>query len=100
MGSGFESCFPMLWVVIALLSGLGCSKSFLNILDLPFSLKHQVRTKDATISCLGPVQRFAALPSVQCLKRRHLETCLIAVVVRKFRIWQTILPFGSMGEST
>src|SRR3954468_16740731 len=53
--SGLKMHFTVFVVVVALLSGLGGSQAVLNFPDLFFCLQHQVGTKYAVVSGLGPV---------------------------------------------
>src|SRR4051812_25356421 len=66
--------------------------------DLVFCILDHVWTEQLPLSCLGPVQRCPALAAIQDLKGSCLQTCLIAVVVRKLSIWQTLFPLHAKGD--
>jgi hypothetical protein len=69
-------------------------------LDLLFGLTENIWSKQLAFYGLGPVERGAALTSIQGFKGCHLQTNLIAFVVRKLGKGQTVLPFGSIRKKT
>src|SRR4051812_46959766 len=98
--TNFEVNTMVLLVIIGLLPRL-CSLEMLpDDLDPVFCLLDHVWTKQLPLSCLGPVQRCPALPAIQDLKGSCLQTCLIAVVVRKLSIRQTLFPLHAKRDHT
>jgi hypothetical protein len=98
--SHVEGNRPSLRVSIALLSGLGCLQTIPNELDLLFGLLNDIRTKYLAFSSLGPVERGTTLASIEGFKRGHLQASLVAIIVGKFREWQTVFPLGSIKQNT
>jgi hypothetical protein len=98
--SHVEGNRPSLRVGIALLSGLGCLQTIPNELDLFFGLLNDIGPKYLALSSLGPVERGTALASVEGFKRGHLQASLVAIIVGKFREWQTVFPLGSIRQNT
>jgi hypothetical protein len=97
--SHVEGNQPSLRVSIALLPGLGCLQTIPNELDLLFGLLNDIGSKYLAFSSLGPVERGTALVSVEGFKRGHLQASLVAIVVGKFREWQTVFPLGSIRQN-
>src|SRR3954468_16545917 len=69
-------------------------------LNLVFCFLDHIWTEQLPLTCLGPVQRCHALPAIQDLKGSYLQTCLIAVVVRKLSIRQTLFPLHAKRDHT
>jgi hypothetical protein len=66
---------------IALLTSL-CNPDILSyLLYQLFCILNNIRTEHLPLANLIPIQRSSALPTVQGLERRFLQTGLIAVVV-------------------
>src|ERR1041384_6730148 len=65
-----------------------------------FCLLDHIWTKQLPLTCLGPVQRCPALPAIQDLKWGCLQTCLVAVVVRKLSIRQALFPLHTKRDHT
>src|SRR3954463_9711718 len=98
--TNFEVNTTVPLVIIGLLPRL-CSLEMLpDDPDLVFCLLDHVWTEQFPLSCLGPVQRCPALPAIQDLKGGCLQTCLIAVVVRKLSIWQALFPLHAKRDHT
>jgi hypothetical protein len=66
---------------IALLSSLSDPQILLHLLYQLFCLFNDVRAKYLPLTNLIPIQRSPALPTIQGLERRLLQTGLITVVV-------------------
>jgi hypothetical protein len=82
------------------LSGLGCFQTIADELDLLFGLLDNIEPKYLALSSLGLVERGMTLTSVESFKRGHLQASLIAIIVGKFRKWQTVFPLGSIRQNT
>jgi hypothetical protein len=87
---------PPLWVTLTLLSGLGCFQTIEDEVDLLFGLLDNIGPKYLAFFSLRPVERGTALASVESLKRVHLQTSLIAIVVGELSERQAVLPLGSV----
>src|ERR1041384_8074427 len=98
--TNFEVNTTVLLVIIGLLPRLSCLEMLPNDPHLIFCLLDHVWTEQLPLSCLGPVQRCPALPPIQDLKRSCLQTCLIAVVVRKLSIRQALFPLHAKRDHT
>src|SRR3954470_23070358 len=98
--TNFEVNTTVLFVIIGLLPRLCCLEMIPDDPHLIFCLLDHVWTEQLPLTCLGPVQRCPALPTIQDLKGGCLQTCLIAVVVRKLSIWQTLFPLHAKGDDT
>jgi hypothetical protein len=83
-----------LWVGITLLSRLGGFQTVADELDLLFGFLNDIRPKHLAFSCFRPVKRGTALAAIQGFKGGHLQTSLIAIVIREFGKWQAVLPLG------
>src|SRR3954462_5384747 len=81
--TNFEVNTTVLLVIIGLLPRLCYLEMLPDDPHLIFCLLDHVWTEQLPLSSLGPVQRRLALPAIQDLKGSSLQTCLIAVVVRK-----------------
>src|ERR1041384_4292094 len=98
--TNFEVNITVLLVIIGLLPRL-CSLEMLpDDPDPVFCLLDHVWTEQLPLSCLGLVQRCPALPAIQDLKGSCLQTCLIAVVVGKLSIRQTLFPLHAKRDHT
>src|SRR3954464_11072660 len=98
--TNFEVNITVLLVIIGLLPRLCCLEMLPDDPDLVFCLLDHIWTEQLPLTCLGPVQRCPALPVIQDLKGSFLQTCLIAVVVRKLSIRQTLFPLNAKGDHT
>jgi hypothetical protein len=66
---------------VTLLTSLGDPQVLSHLLYQLFCLFNDIRTKHLPLANLIPIQRSPALPTIQGLERRFLQTGLIAVVV-------------------
>src|ERR1041384_301854 len=98
--TNFEVNTTVLLVIIGLLPRLCCLEMLPDDPHLIFCLLDHVWTEQLPLSCLGPVQRCPALSAIQDLKRSCLQTCLIAVVVGKLSIRQTLSPLHAKRDHT
>src|SRR3954465_5421064 len=98
--TNLESYTTVPFVIIGLLPRLCCLEVLLDDPHLIFCLLDHVWTEQMPLTCLGPVQRCPTLPAIQDLKGSCLQTCLIAVVVRKLSTWQTLFPLHAKGDHT
>jgi hypothetical protein len=91
------ACFELkrsaLLVGITFLSCLGSFQIGMNAVDYLFGLNDKVRTKDRPLARLDLVHRCTVATAIQSFERRHSETLLITVVVRKLSQQQTLVPF-------
>ena len=65
-----------------------------------FGFCDQVIAKKLAFTCLGPIQRSAALPAIENFEWGLARTRLEAVVVGQLGIWKTILPLHTEGNDT
>src|SRR3954469_16467898 len=98
--TNLESYTTVPFVIIGLLPRLCCLEVLPDDTDLIFCLLDHIWTKQLPLTCLGPVQRRPALPAIQDLKGGCLQTCLMAVVVRKLCIGQALFPLHAKGDDT
>src|SRR3954469_12038390 len=96
----FEINTTVLLVIIGLLPRLCCLEMLSDHLDLVLSFLNHIWTEQLPFSCFGPIQRSPALPAIQDLEGGCLQTFLIAIVVRKLSIRQTIFPLHGKGDHT
>src|ERR1044072_6743644 len=87
-------------VIISLFPRRCCLEVFPDDPDLVFCLLDDIWTEQLPLTCLGPVQRCLALLAIQDLKGCCLQTCLIAVVVRKLSIGKALFPLHAKGDDT
>src|SRR6185436_4039949 len=80
------------FIKITLLPRLGCSEICLYYFYFFLSLDHQFGSKYLTFSSLGPTQRSLTPSTIQGLEWCHLQTGLIAVVIRKLSQGKTFVP--------
>jgi hypothetical protein len=80
------------FVCINLLAGLCSFQVILNVTDRHFGPIDNVGTKDNLLSWLNPIEWHAALTSIQNVKRCHLQTLLVSVVVEELSPWEILVP--------
>src|SRR6185312_13220053 len=95
-----EMEFSATTISISLLTRLSNAKILTNNPDLLLGIFHQIWTKERSFSRFGPIDRSSAPSSIESFKRRHLDTCLITIVVRKLCEWQASNPFLLIYKST
>jgi hypothetical protein len=79
-------------VGIELLAGLGSLQIGLNTMNDFLSPRDKIGAKGHPLARFDLVQRCMASATVESFKRCHLETFLIAVIVRELRQWQALVP--------
>jgi hypothetical protein len=72
-------------ISIGLLMGLSNAKIFRNNLDLVLGIFHQIHAKEMPFPRFGPIDRCSTPSSIEDLKRRHFDTCLVTIVIGKLR---------------
>src|SRR3954465_1658400 len=85
--------FLVLAIVVAPLTRLSSFQMFTDNVNLIFSMLDNVRTNESSFPSFSPIQRGSTLTSVENFKGGHLQTTLIAIVIREFRKWKRFLPF-------
>src|SRR3954470_14515907 len=98
--TNFEVNTTVLFVIIGLLPRLCCLEVLSDHSDPVLSFLDDIWTEQLPLSCFRPIQRSPALPAIQDLEGGCLQTCLIAVVVRKLSIRQTLFPLHVKGDHT
>jgi hypothetical protein len=97
MLSHFKRDVSLLGVSIALLSAL----SYLQILsdpgDILLSFNNGGGTEKSSLPHLGQHQRCPTLSAVEGFKGSHLQTGVVAIVIRELGIGQTLFPIGPVG---
>src|ERR1041385_236596 len=81
--------FLVLAVIVALLAGLSSFQMLADNANLIFGMLYNVRTNESSFSSFGPIQRGSTLTSIKDFKGCHLQTSLIAIVVREFSKWKS-----------
>src|SRR3954462_8069087 len=92
--------FLVLAIIIALLTRLSGFQMFTDNANLIFGVLDNVRTNECTFPSFCPIQRGSTLTSIKNFKGGHLQTSLIAIVVREFSKWKRFLPFLAEGDDT
>src|ERR1041384_8363961 len=92
--------FLVLAVIVAFLAGLSSFQMFTDNANLIFSMLDNVRTNECSFPSFWPIQRGSTLSSIENFKGGHLQTSLIAIVVREFSKWKRFLPFLAEGDDT
>jgi hypothetical protein len=64
----------------------------LNSTDLLLGLFYKVDVVVPPFPRFHPVQRSSTLTSIQSFERSHLDTLMIAIIIREFSEWQPFLP--------
>src|SRR3954466_12198540 len=98
--TNFEVNTTLLLVIIGLLPRLCCLEVLSDHFDPVLSFLDGIWTEQLPFSCFGPIQQSRALPAIQDLERSCLQTCLIAVVVRKLSVRQAFFPLHANGDHT
>src|SRR4051812_39775109 len=98
--TNFEINTTVLLIIIGLLPRLCCLEVLSDHIDPVLSFLEGIWTEQLPFSCFGPIQRSPTLPAIQDLERSCLQTCLIAVVVRKLSVRQAFFPFHAKGDHT
>ena len=92
MVTHLELQFPSPDVCITLLPIMCCLNPFPDQLDLLYYLLDHLGSKHLSYACFIPADWRTTPPSVQSLERRHPDTHVVAIVVRKFYQRQMVLP--------
>src|SRR3954469_12841445 len=98
--TNFEMNTTVLLVIIGLLPRLCCLEVLSDHFNPFLRFLNDIWTEQLPFSCFGPIQRSPALPSIQDLEGGCLQTCLIAVVVRKLSVRQTLFPLHATRNHT
>src|SRR4051812_47053330 len=98
--TNLESYTTVPFVIVGLLPRLCCLEVLPDDPHLIFCLLDHICTEQLPLTCLGPIQQCPALPAIQDLKGGCLQTCLIAIVVRKLSIGQALFPLHAKGDDT
>ena len=88
----FESQLSSVSISITLLSELSHSQVVSNHSHLFFCVSKDIGSKHLSFTSLILEQGRSTFTSIQRIKRCHLETLLITVVVWELCIWQTLIP--------
>src|SRR3954469_18510488 len=73
---------------------------FTDNANLIFCVMYNVRTNESLFPSFRPIQRGSTLTSIENFEGGHLQTSLIAIVVREFSKWKRFLPFLAEGDDT
>src|SRR3954463_16386917 len=98
--TNFELNTTVLLVIIGLLPRLCCLEVLPDHFDPVLIFLDGIWTEQLPFSCFGPIQRSHALPAIQDLEGSCLQTCLIAVVVRKLNVRQAFFLLHAKGDHT
>src|SRR3954463_15021829 len=98
--TNLESYTSVPFVIIGLLPRLCCLEVISDNPDPVLCLLDHIWTEQLPLTCLGPVQRCPALAAIQDFKRRFLQACLIAVVVRELSIRQALFQLHAKRDET
>jgi hypothetical protein len=87
-------------VSVALLPALSDLQILSDLGDILLSFDNGSGTQKGSLPLLGPHQRCPTLFAVKSFEGNHLQTGLVAVVVRELSIGLTLLLIGSIGQHT
>ena len=87
-------------ISIALLTRLCFFEPFANQFNMFFRFFDKGWSKELPFAYFRPVQRCSTPSPIKSFKRRHLEACLIAIVIGKLGKCQAFLPIGVVGQHT
>jgi hypothetical protein len=85
---------------VALLTSLCDPQVLSHLLHQLFCLFNNIRTKHLPLANLIPIQRSPALPTIQGLERRFLQTGLVTIVIRELCKRQAFIPAGTILNRT
>src|SRR3954463_8307801 len=68
--------------------------------NLIFCVLYDVRTNESSFLSFSQIQRGSTLTSIKSFEGGHLQTSLIAIVIREFSKWKRFLPFLTEGDDT
>src|SRR3954471_16990299 len=91
---------PMMTIIVAFLTRLGCFQLITNNANLLFCLFDHVRSKELSFTGFGPVKGCSTSSSIEEFKRSHVQTRLGTIVIRKFGEWKRFLPILSERDNT
>ena len=100
MVTNFKNQRPAPLICITLLAGLSGFPICLYNTNLVLSLANHIGPKEIPFTGFRLVQWSPTPPSIQGFKGCHFDTFLIAVVVREFSEWQTLIPFLTIRKHT
>jgi hypothetical protein len=85
---------------VALLPALGYPQVLSNLRHIFLSFDYGGGTEEGSLPHLRPHQRRLTLSALKSFEGCHLQTGLVAVVVRELSVEQTLLPIRSVGQHT
>jgi hypothetical protein len=87
----YESLGTTSLVGTVLLAGLGSLQVGLNTMNNFLDLHEKIGAKGHPLARFNPVQRCTTSAVIESFKRCHLETLLIAVVIRELSQWKVLV---------
>jgi hypothetical protein len=100
MFSHFKRDVSPLGVSVALLPALSYLQILSDLGDILLSFNNGGGTGKGSLPHLGPHQRCLTLSVIKGFEGSHLQTGLVAVIVRELGIGQTLFPIGPVGQHT
>src|SRR3954463_9033253 len=84
--------WPMMTIIVALLTRLGCFQLLTNNANLLFCFLDHIRSKELSFTGFGPVQWCSTFSSIEKFNGCHAQTRLEAVIISKLGEWKRFLP--------
>src|SRR3954469_1504928 len=91
---------PMMTIIVAFLTRLGCFQLITNNTNLLFCFLDHIRSKELSFTGFRPVKGCSTSSAIEEFKRSHVQTILIAIVIRKFGKWKRLIPILSERDNT
>src|SRR3954463_12122866 len=84
--------WPMMTIIVAFLTRLGCFQLLTNNANLLFCFLDHIRSKELSFTGFCPVQWCSTFSSIEKFKWFHAQARLEAVVISKLGEWKIFLP--------
>src|SRR3954453_281696 len=81
---------PMMTIIVAFLTRLGCFQLFTNDTNLLFCFLDHIRSKELSFTGFKPVLWFSTSLSIKEFKKNHVQTRFKTIVISKFGKWKRI----------
>src|SRR3954465_14436560 len=92
--------FPIVTIIVAFLTRLGCVQLITNNANLLFYFLDHIRSKELSFTGFCPVKGCSTSSAIEEFKRSHLQTRLETIVISKFDVWKRLLPIFSERDNT
>src|SRR3954469_11008027 len=91
---------PMMTIIVAFLTRLGCFQLIMNNANLLFCFIDHSRSKELSFTGFLPVKGCLTSSSIEEFKGSHVQTRLENIVISKFGEWKRFLPILSKRDNT